>query len=131
MVKAVDIHDELAKLPMLHGRRPDTPDEETAAAFATLAGFREGGIFAGSFQGESAWERHPQGDELVQILSGAATLTVLTDEGPQVLEMTAGRLAVVPRNCWHRFSAPEGVTLLTATPQPTDHSTAEDPRLEA
>ncbi|MDJ0942630.1 MAG: cupin domain-containing protein [Kiloniellales bacterium] len=128
MVKAVDIHGELAKLTMLRGRRPDTPGDQTAAAFATLAAFREGGIFAGSFQGDSAWERHTQGDELVQILDGAATLTVLTGEGPQVLEMKAGMLAVVPQNCWHRFSAPEGVSLMTATPQPTDHSTAEDPR---
>lgn len=131
MVKAIDIHSELAKRPMLRGRRPDTPGDQTAAAFATLAGFREGGIFAGSFQGDSAWERHPQGDELVQILSGAATLTVITEDGPQTLAMRAGTLAVVPRNCWHRFHAPEGVTLLTATPQPTDHSTAEDPRQEA
>ena len=131
MVKAIDIHIELAKRPMLRGRRPDTPGDQTAAAFATLAGFREGGIFAGSFQGDSAWERHPQGDELVQILSGAATLTVITEDGLQTLAMTAGTLAVVPQNCWHRFHAPEGVTLLTATPQPTDHSTAEDPRQEA
>ena len=131
MVKAVDIQAELAKRPMLRGRRPDTPGDQTAAAFATLAAFREGGIFAGSFEGNSAWERHSQGDELVQILSGATTLTVLTDAGPQVLEMKAGMLAVVPQNCWHRFSAPEGVTLLTATPQPTDHSTAEDPEQEA
>ena len=128
MVKAVDIHSELAKHPMLRERRPDTPEDQTARAFATLAEFREGGIFAGSFQGESAWERHTQGDELVQILSGATTLTVLTDDGPQDLEMTTGTLAVVPQNCWHRFRAPDGVTLLTATPQPTDHSTSEDPR---
>ncbi len=131
MVKAVDIHSELAKHPMLRERRPDTPEDQTARAFATLAEFREGGIFAGSFQGESAWERHTQGDELVQILSGATTLTVLTDDGPQDLEMTTGTLAVVPQNCWHRFRAPDGVTLLTATPQPTDHSTSEDPRREA
>ena len=128
MVKAVDIHGELAKHPMLRERRPDTPEDQTAKAFATLAEFRDGGIFAGSFQGESAWERHTQGDELVQVLSGATTLTILTDDGPQDLEMTAGTLAVVPQNCWHRFRAPEGVTLLTATPQPTDHSTSEDPR---
>jgi mannose-6-phosphate isomerase-like protein (cupin superfamily) len=45
--------------------------------------------------------------------------------------MKAGMLAVVPRGRWHRFQAPDGVTLLTATPQPTDHSTAEDPCPEA
>ena len=37
-------------------------------------------------------------------------------------------LIVVPRGCWHRFEAPNGVTPMTVTPLPTDHSTAEDPR---
>ncbi len=128
MVKAIDIEAALATRPVLRGRRPETPPDEEAEAFATLAAFRDGGVFAGSFEGESAWERHPNGDELVHILSGETTLTILNDDGPQVLEMKAGMLTVVPRDCWHRFHAPDGVTVLTATPQPTDHSTAEDPR---
>ena len=128
MVKAVDIEAALAGLPVPQRRRADTPEDEAAAAFATLADFRDGGVFAGSFAGESPWERHSKGDELVHILAGATTLTVLTDDGPQVLEMKAGMLTVVPQGCWHRFHAPKGVTVLTATPQPTDHSTAEDPR---
>ncbi len=130
MVKAVDIEAELADLPVLRARSPETTEEEADAAFATLAPFREGGIFAGSFEGESPWERHRQGDELVQILKGATTLTVLTDEGESKLELKAGMLTVVPQGCWHRFEAPNGVTVLTATPQPTDHTTAEDPRQE-
>jgi uncharacterized cupin superfamily protein len=130
MVKAVDIERELAKLPVLRGRTPDTPEAEADKAFAALAGFGDGGLFAGSFEGESPWERHRNGDELVHILKGRTRLTVLTDEGAQVLEMTAGMLTVVPQGCWHRFHAPEGVTVMTATPHPTDHSTAEDPREE-
>ena len=130
MVKAVDIEAELASRPVLDGRRPDTSPEEAAEAFATLAAFRDGGIFAGRFAGESPWERHRNGDELVHILSGSTKLTILTEEGPQTLELTAGMLAVVPQGCWHRFQAPETVTVLTATPHPTDHSTAEDPREE-
>ena len=47
--------------------------------------FRDGKIFAGSFSGESKWERHSQADELVQVLDGAATLTILTADGPQAL----------------------------------------------
>ena len=130
MVKAVDIEAELAGRPVLDGRRPDTPAEEAAEAFATLAAFRDGAVFAGRFAGESPWERHRNGDELVHILSGSTKLTILTEEGPQILELTAGMLAVVPQGCWHRFQARETVTVLTATPQPTDHSTAEDPREE-
>ena len=93
-----------------------------------LAPFRDGSIFAGSFSGESPWERHRKGDELVHILDGAATLTIMTDTGPQSFAMTAGMLIVVPQGHWHRFHAPDGVTVLTATPQPTDHTAAADPR---
>jgi uncharacterized cupin superfamily protein len=128
MVKAVHIETELARLPVLRGRKPDTPADEADKAFATLAEMGDGGVFAGSFEGDSAWERHPKGDELVHILAGETRLTLLTDTGPQVLEMKAGMLTVVPQGCWHRFHAPGGVTVLTVTPQPTDHSTAEDPR---
>jgi uncharacterized cupin superfamily protein len=128
MVKAVHIETELAKLPVLRDRTPDTPLEEEDKAFATLADLGDGGVFAGSFDGESPWERHTKGDELVHILAGETRLTLLTDDGPQVLVMTAGMLTVVPQGCWHRFHAPGGVTVLTVTPQPTEHSTAEDPR---
>ena len=131
MVKAVDIQEALKGRPVLRARNAETSKEEAAAAFATLAPFRDGALFAGSFEGESEWERHRMGDELVQILTGAATLTILTDDGPQRLDMKAGMLAVVPQGCWHRFNAPDGVTVMTATPQPTDHSSAEDPRLES
>lgn len=128
MLKAIDAKAELATLPFLHNRGKDTTDAEKSAAFTTLAPYRDGGIFGGSFSGESQWERHPQGDEIVQILDGAATLTVVTDDGPQSFEMTAGMLIVIPQGCWHLFQAPEGVTVMTITPQPTEHINAQDPR---
>ena len=131
MIKAVDIRAELAGRPVLRGRSTDTPADDAKAAFAVLAPFRDGSIFAGSFSGETPWERHQKGDELVHILEGAATLTVMTDDGPQSFEMTAGMLIVVPQGHWHRFHAPDGVTVLSATPQPTDHTVAADPRTAA
>jgi len=127
MIKAVDIKAELAGRPVLRGRSTDTPADDAKAAFSVLAPFRDGSIFAGSFSGETPWERHQKGDELVHILDGAATLTVMTDGGPQSFKMT-GMLIVVPQGHWHRFHAPDGVTVLSATPQPTDHTVAEDPR---
>ena len=130
MPKAVDIKAELAKLPVLHGRTPTTPKTESGKAFATVAPFRGEGLTVGSFDGQSAWERHRNGDEIVQIIAGETSLTILTAAGPDVLNLKAGMLAVVPQSCWHRFDAPEGVSVLTVTPGPTDHSTAEDPRLE-
>ena len=127
MVKAVDVQAELKGRPTLRNRGPETDAEEEEAAFARLAEFGNGALFAGSFSGQSPWERHSQGDELVHILSGKTTLTIMTAEGPQDLEMTGGMLAVVPQGAWHRFQAPEGVTLMTATPLPTEHVFAESP----
>ena len=80
--RAIDIAAELAGLPVLRERGVNTPADEVRAAFAALAPFRDGGIFAGRFSGETPWERHQKGDELVQILDGAATLTIMTARAP-------------------------------------------------
>jgi quercetin dioxygenase-like cupin family protein len=128
VIRAVDVEAELAGLTMLRARSASTPADQVKAAFAVLAPFRDGSVFAGRFSGETAWERHAKGDELVQILDGAATLTIMTDDGPQAFALSAGMLIVVPQGHWHRFDAPEGVTVLSATPQPTEHTAAADPR---
>ena len=67
MVKAVDIQKEIAKRPFLRGRNAAT-ESQAAEAFATLAAFNNGAIFAGGFSGETPWERHRNGDELVQVM---------------------------------------------------------------
>ena len=38
---------------------------------------------------------------------------------------SAGAPIVMPQNTWHRFHAPEGVSLMTATPKPTEHLTVD------
>jgi len=128
MIKTVDIRTELTGLPVLRERSATTPADEVRAAFATLAPFRDGSIFVGRFSGDTSWERHQKGDELVHVLDGAATLTIMTDAGPRSFALAAGMLIVVPQGHWHRFEAPGGVTVLSATPQPTDHTNAADPR---
>ena len=132
MVTIIDLKAELGKLPTLRGRRPETTEAERKAsgAFVTLSPFRDGNIFSAKFAGNAAWERHPNGDELVQIVDGATTLHIMTTEGPQSFALKAGMVAIVPQNTWHRFEAPDGVSLVTATPQPTEHLTfaTDDPR---
>lgn len=128
MLKAVDIATRLERLAFLDGRTKDTPHEKVDAAFANVASYGDGGVFMGSFSGESPWERHGKGDELVQVLDGQTTLTIMTEEGPDSFEMSKGMLIVVPQGHWHRFKSDRGVTVLTVTPQPTDHSTENDPR---
>jgi mannose-6-phosphate isomerase-like protein (cupin superfamily) len=128
----IDLAAELGKLPMLRNRRPETSEAERKASggFVTLAPFRDGNIYSAKFSGNASWERHPNGDELVQIVEGATTLHLMTDKGPEAHSLRAGMVAVVPQNTWHRFEAPDGVTLITATPRPTEHLTVdiEDPR---
>ena len=102
MVKAVHILDTIADLPKLENRGDET-EAEADAAFATLAEFGNGALFAGSFSGVSPWERHRNGDEIVQILKGATKLTLMFDDGPVELEMSEGMVTVVPQGTWHRF----------------------------
>jgi quercetin dioxygenase-like cupin family protein len=130
MITTLDLKAEFAKLKMLEGRTPTTPESERKGAFGRLAPYRDGAIFSAKFAGTSAWERHPQGDEIVQIVDGSATLHLMTAEGRQSLALRAGMMAIVPQNMWHQFEAPDGVCVMTATPQPTEHLAVdvEDPR---
>ena len=90
MITAVDLHRDLAGLPMLKERYGHPTDAESLKSFATLAAYRDGGIFATHFRGSSGWERHPQGDEVVQILEGATRFDVIVDEGLQLVRIRVG-----------------------------------------
>src|SRR6476659_4080796 len=116
MVAILDLKGTLGKMPMMRERRPESTEAERQAsgAFVTLAPFRDGNIYSAKFSGDAAWERHPNGDEIVQIVEGATTLHIMTDDGPQSFALKAGMVAIVPQNTWHRFHAPGGVSLMTA-----------------
>jgi quercetin dioxygenase-like cupin family protein len=130
MVTVVDLKAEFGKLTMLKERTPTSSEADRQGAFGRVAPYRDGAIFTAKFAGRSAWERHPQGDEIVQIVDGATTLHLMTAEGKQSVALGAGMIAVVPQNTWHQFEAPDGVCVMTATPQPTEHLRVdvEDPR---
>jgi len=130
MVTVIDLTSELAKLKMLRERTPQTTRADRQGSSAQLAPYRDGAIFTTKFAGEGGWERHRNGDEIVHILDGGTTVHLMTEGGAETLELRAGMIAIVPQGAWHRFSSPGGVTLMTATPQPTDHPAVhvEDPR---
>ena len=130
MITVLDLKAEFSRLTMLKGRTPASSEAERQGAFARLAPYRDGAIFSAKFAGTSAWERHPQGDEIVQIVDGVTTLHLMTAEGRQSVSLSAGMMAVVPQNTWHQFEAPDGVCVMTATPQPTEHARVDvdDPR---
>ena len=133
MTVVVDLASELDKLTMVEGRTPTSTEADRAGAFGRLAPYRDGAIFVAKFSGISAWERHPRGDEIVQVLDGETELRLLTDAGRQSLTLKRGMMVIVPQHAWHQFVAPNGVSLMTATPQPTEHLRVDvdDPRTVA
>jgi quercetin dioxygenase-like cupin family protein len=112
----LDLDAELAKLTMFRGRTPTSTREERKGSTTRLANYRDATIFVSKSAGRGAWERHPDGDEFVYIIDGAATLHVVTDGSQQSFPVNTGKLAIVPAGAWHRFDYPEVVTLLTITP---------------
>ena len=67
MVAIIDVKSALDKLT-LHGLSSRSSETGRKASFDRLAKFRDGGVFAAKFVGETPWERHPSGDELVHII---------------------------------------------------------------
>jgi mannose-6-phosphate isomerase-like protein (cupin superfamily) len=131
MTTVIDLTAELAKLTMLRGRTPQTTGADRVGSSAQLAPYRDGSLFTSKFSGKGAWERHMQGDELVHILDGSSMLDIVSGDGPlRSISLRAGMVAIVPQGAWHRFRSPDGVTLMTATPLPTDHIRVDvdDPR---
>ena len=130
MVDTIDLPAELGKLRMMRGRTPNSTRADREGTSASLAPYRVGHLLISKFAGKGAWERHPQGDELVQIIDGSGVLHLVTAEGAQSAEVSAGMVAVIPQGAWHRFLSRDGVTLMTATLSPSEYVRADvdDPR---
>jgi mannose-6-phosphate isomerase-like protein (cupin superfamily) len=126
----IDLNAELAKLTMFRGRTPQSTMAERQGSSARLAAYRDGALLTTKFAGQGHWESHRAGDELIHILEGTATLEILGEDGPQSFALRAGMLAVIPQGAWHRFHSAEGVTLMTATPFPSEviELDVDDPR---
>ena len=98
----INLAAELAKLATLDGLTPQTTLAE-GEGFAPLAPYRDSTIFAVKSSGKTAWERHPDGEEFVQILEGTATFDMVTSDGSlQSFDVSAGMVAIVPKGLWHR-----------------------------
>ena len=77
-------------------------------------------------------ELHPDGDELLYLLSGR--VAVVEDDGDELHvgterreELTAGDAYVVPKGVWHRVDVLEPSELLFITPGPGDGHRPLDP----
>jgi mannose-6-phosphate isomerase-like protein (cupin superfamily) len=125
----VDLTAEVAKLTMFRGRTPQTTNAERRGTSTRLASYRDGGLGTTKFAGRGHWEKHPA-DELIHILDGTASLETLSADGRQSFALKGGTLIVIPQATWHRFSSSEGVTLMGATPSPSEivERDVDDPR---
>lgn len=119
---AISINQHFAQLTFLGNRTPHTTDEEAKGAFAKLSEYRDGAIFVGHWAGNSEWESHPNGDEMVMVVDGETTLILLQDGEETRHLLGKDGLFVVPQGVWHRFETSKEVKVLVITPQPTKHS---------
>jgi len=63
------------------------------------------------------WEMHPQGDEIVVLISGSLDFVLEKKTGNKILPMrTTGCWAIVPRGVWHtaRVNSPSIMLFITA-----------------
>lgn len=52
---------------------------------------------------DTHWEMHPEGDELLHLLSGAFDIVLEEQAGERIVPLAPGKLCFVPRGVWHRF----------------------------
>ena len=102
MTKAtrISLDEAFEKLEFVRDRTPESTPEDLEGAFATLSPYRDGAVFIGHYAGNSEWERHPQGDEIVMVVEGETTLFVLSDGKESSNVLRKGEMFVVPTNTW-------------------------------
>ncbi len=65
----------------------------------------------------STWEMHPNGDEIVILLSGEVTFILQLEDGDKsILLDNAGSYVVVPKNVWHMARTNVNTKMLFITP---------------
>ena len=63
-------------------------------------------------------EMHPDGDELVYLISGAIAVELELPGGTQTVELAPGQAVIVPKGIWHRVLIREPSQLFHLTPGP-------------
>lgn len=73
-------------------------------------------------------EMHPDGDELLYMVSGSITVRLELPGGERTVDVGAGEAVVVPKGTWHQVHLREPGTLIHITPGPNgDHRPLEGP----
>ena len=102
----------------MSGRR-GLPSQPLFHSFGLYRGIYIGGI---AMKESTGWEMHPDGDEVLTLLSGQ--FDIILDEGgaQRVIALTPGKSAIVPQGVWHRMVIHMPGELLFLTPgDATEH----------
>ena len=81
--------------------------------------YRQSGRLMGVLKldaGSSHWEVHPDGDELLYLLSGSMEVVIESEGKNQVITLTRFSSCIVPKATWHQTIAREPCSLLFITP---------------
>lgn len=75
----------------------------------------------------TSWEKHPNGDEVIILLSGAVTFVLQQDQGNQSIALnTEGSCVIIPKNTWHTAKTNIKSKVLFITPgEATQHKAIE------
>jgi mannose-6-phosphate isomerase-like protein (cupin superfamily) len=65
-----------------------------------------------------AGEMHPDGDELLYLISGKISVVLEQGGAERVLEVLPGQAVIVPRGVWHRVVPNEPSQMVHITPGP-------------
>lgn len=119
----------LATLATLRVSR-ETTDDDAIAAVRPLGMLDQSLLGMTRFVGQTPWEVHPAGDELLVVLEGSVEVTIRAADGRDTrFPLATGGVCVVPKGLWHHQHAPDGVSLLFATPiEGSSTSWDDDPR---
>jgi mannose-6-phosphate isomerase-like protein (cupin superfamily) len=112
------------------GRRARLVEQEPRRPPKRIDGFTVG---APELVGDSphGGEMHPDGDELLYLVSGSASLRLELPDGDQTVELHAGEAVVVPKGVWHLITTREPGRLIHITPGPNGEArTRKDSRSE-
>ena len=63
-------------------------------------------------------EMHPDGDELLGVLTGAVRVVLELPDGEETVELGSGQAVLVPKGVWHRVLIREPSQLFHITPGP-------------
>src|SRR6185295_11820556 len=76
-----------------------------------LGHHNDNSVGLGRYSGQSPWERHTNGDELLYVVEGEVDVEALTDAEPFRGTLRAGSLFLVPKGVWHQLTARPSATI--------------------